>query len=293
MPGRLIVRAPAKINLGLAVLGLRSDGYHNIVSVFQAIDWQDTLEMSSAGQSIELSCGMDGVPADHRNLVWRAVALARQEYDVQQGVCIDLHKGIPAGAGLGGGSSDAAAALRGVKNLFNLPGSEDNWLALCARIGSDVPFFWRGGTARVEGRGERVVPLGLTERIWFVVAVPRVHVSTAWAYASLPGTLPEPGSFVERVDALQSGAISLLDFSRDIPNDFESVVEAVHPEIGRLRKHLLREGAVNARMSGSGSAVFGVFARQCDAERALLSLPENVRAQCCEALPPSDWSSSD
>ena len=199
----LVIDAPAKINLGLAILGRRADGYHDLLSVFEAISWSDRLTLSRAPEGITLACPGSDLPSGPENLVWRAADLVRRRFGISRGVRIVLDKRIPAGAGLGGGSSDAAATVRGLDRLWEIGASEDELAEVCAVLGSDVPFFLRAalggnGTAIVEGRGEIVTPLPAQETLHMVVAAPPVHVSTPWGVwahqaavqggSGLPGT---------------------------------------------------------------------------------------------------------
>ncbi|HQK21685.1 MAG TPA: 4-(cytidine 5'-diphospho)-2-C-methyl-D-erythritol kinase [Candidatus Latescibacteria bacterium] len=284
----ITARAPAKLNLGLSIVGRRADGYHDLISVFHAVDWQDTLEIVEIPSGIEFACSScDGVPGAPQNLVFRALELVFQRFRITRGVAARLQKEIPAGAGLGGGSSDAAATLRAVRRLFNLQGDEDSWLLLCQQLGSDVPFFWRGGTALVEGRGERLTPLSIDERLWFVVVVPPIHISTAWAYGQLSKPSGGNQDYRDRIQRLRAGELSLSDFCREIPNDFERVVEAAFPRIGEIRRALEASGAISARMSGSGSSVFGVYSKQEEAQRAAALFPSDCLVRCVQGMPSS------
>jgi len=290
---RITISAPAKINLGLAVTGRRSDGFHDLISVFQTVSWSDELEFTEA-DGLSLSCSDSDLPAGPDNLVWRAADLVRKRFGIRSGVHMHLHKSIPWGAGLGGGSSDAAATLRGLAKLWCIETDESVWLDLCAELGSDVPFFLRGGTAVVTGRGEHVEPLPVTRDFSpraFVVAVPPVTVSTPWAFRVLAshfaGTYPDACEYRKYVDALRNATLTLRAFCERLDgwNTFQSVVETHHPEIADVRRRLSDAGALVALMSGSGSAVFGVFATASDADRALASLGAGVRAMRVVATP--------
>ncbi len=279
MADRLKLQAPAKVNLGLSVLGKRADGYHDILSVFQAVSWYDEVTVELAGRDIELTCSDPGLPNGPRNLIWRAADVARQRFGVDAGVSIHLDKRIPVGAGLGGGSSDAAAVLRALKTLWGDEHDVGEWLEICSTIGSDVPFFWRCGTAVVEGRGERVRPLGARENLAMVVAFPAVHVNTAWAYDLLRAPYGESSEYRSRVRALADGAMGLAEFCGRLDNTFQAPVEHEHPEVGRLRLCLIEAGATTALMSGSGSSVFGIFPDRPSALDALGRLSADVSAR--------------
>ena len=266
--------APAKLNLGLNVLQKRPDGYHDLETAFIPLGWADRLAAVPA-DTLALSCSDAALPTDGRNLVVRA-ALALADYaGIKPRARLALDKRVPYGAGLGGGSSDAAAALRLLAGLWKLDVPEDAMHALSASLGSDVPFFLVGAPSIATGRGERLAPLVRTDGTpWrcpfaLVVAVPPVHVSTAAAYA-----LVSPSG--HRRPDLAAAILSddLGRWSREIVNDFETPVVARHPEIGAARDALLDAGAGYAAMSGSGGAVFGVFERPADADAAARRLAE-------------------
>ena len=278
MAAVLHLTAPAKLNLGLSVLGLRPDGYHDLLSVLQTISWADTLTLAPADVGIRLTCSRADLPSGPENVVWRAAELVRTTHGLSCGVEIHVEKRIPAGAGLGGGSSDAAATMRGLARLWNIEVGDEEWLKLCAQVGSDVPFFWYGGTAIVEGRGERVTPLPKQEPLVFLVAVPEVRVSTPWAYRQLVPPFADARAFQDRVEALRNGHVALSEFCRVLTNDFQPLVERHFPVVRETREALLNAGATSALMSGSGSAVFGVFEDRRSADHALAALQPGLTA---------------
>jgi 4-diphosphocytidyl-2-C-methyl-D-erythritol kinase len=254
----LTLHAHAKINLDLRVLATRADGYHELATVFQTLALHDVLTIRPAGEGIALTCSDPGVPVDRRNLVWRAVEALRREHDPKArsgGVAIDLLKRIPAAAGLGGGSADAAAALVGVAALWGVPMSRETLARLARELGADVPFFLWGGTALGVGRGDELVPLPALPPMTVLVAKPAFGVSTADAFrwfdeSSSRGSAP--GSWPADAGAWRT----MLPACR---NDLEPAVVARHPALGRLVRALRNGGALLAAMSGSGSAVFGLF----------------------------------
>jgi len=281
MSNALHIAAPAKLNLGLAILRKRADGFHDLLSVFHAVSWCDEITLTPASTDISLACNGGDAPEGPDNLVWRAANLVRTRFGTTSGVDIRLTKRIPSGAGLGGGSSDAAATVRGLAELWNIDARATDWIDLCAQLGSDVPFFWHGGTAVVTGRGEFVEPLPAQMPLTFVVAVPSVKVSTPWAYQQLRQPFPDHSEYERRVTALKHGRINLFDFCRELGNDFQNPVEKEYPEIQRLRQQLAECGAVASLMSGSGSAVFGLFEnpeRATDALGALHHIANGVVA---------------
>jgi len=251
-------KAPAKINLGLRILCRRNDGYHNILSVFQTVELCDELRLRRSGET-RLVCSDVGVPLNRGNLVLMAEECLRRKTGISACVEFVLEKRIPVGAGLGGGSSDAAAALRGLNRLHGggIPG---RLLHECAReLGSDVPFLMRGGTAVVGGRGEHVRFVEWPFDFTYVIVYPGFGVSTAWAYGSLARFHDDGGGYAETVERLESGRLSAEDFFRSLRNDFEPTVFEAYPALGGIKAALIRYGARAALLSGSGSSVFGIF----------------------------------
>jgi 4-diphosphocytidyl-2-C-methyl-D-erythritol kinase len=274
-PRRARLRALAKINLGLRVLRKRADGFHELRTVFQTISLGDTLDVEfepSRRTSIELT-GCDQI-AD--NLVARAARAAMDAMKLTGKVRFHLTKRIPMGAGLGGGSSDAAAVLLALPVLAGRELALEELVALGAQLGSDVPFFFLGGTALGLGRGTELYPLPERPAEPLILVAPAIHVSTAEAYAALGRRLT---SDVEQnmIDSFQSrvwlgGAGSSTVGPRAVlGNDFEGVVFDRHPELRTLKRKLLRLGARAAMMTGSGSALFGIFDSREDAARVLPS----------------------
>ena len=251
------VRAHAKINLGLHVLGKRSDGYHNIETVFRLINLYDELEMVQNDQGIHFSADRAELPSDGTNLCVRAAILLRELTGCHTGVEMTLTKRIPIGAGLGGGSSDAAAVLRGLTKLWSLDISAEELQTISGTLGSDVPFFFSGQTAYATGRGEVLQVMELLLPCSILVATPHIHVSTAWAYATVK--LKPPQNRPNLKELLSSNAGNLATLRRELTNDFEETVFEKYPEIRKLKEALLSGGAEVALMSGSGSSVFGLF----------------------------------
>ena len=252
----LTVLAPSKLNLSLDVCGVLPNGYHELRSVMQAIDWCDEITVALAPEAgIRLTCD-GGIPADERNLAHRAAALFFEFTGQQQGCVIDVKKHIPAEAGMGGGSSDAAAVLRALNELTGTAVSEPDLLALAAKIGADVPFFLIGGTVLATGIGTDLTPLPPLPDCTFVVVRPTGGVSTPEAYRRLDGapTLYHP-DVDGMVTALYAG--DLDGVARHVGNSFEVPMALPHTEAitAAMRTH----GALAAALTGSGSAVFGLF----------------------------------
>lgn len=252
--------APAKINLGLHVLRQRPDGFHDIETVFLRLAWADEITVRPAPQ-ITLTCSDAALTTDESNLVMKAARLLADEMQVETGAALHLDKHLPYGAGLGGGSSDAATTLRLLAEAWGLDASEATLHRLALALGSDVPFFLGPEAAYATGRGEVLTPLidpatGALYILPFslVVVVPSMHVSSAQAYRSVqPNDTDRPNlrTLIPSND--------LNRWQHELVNDFEPSVFAAHPAIRDVKQALLNAGADYASMSGSGSAVFGVF----------------------------------
>lgn len=267
MTDAVTVDAPAKINVDLRILATRADGYHELSTVFQAIALHDTLTVSRAGEGIAITCSDRDVPTDRRNLVWKAVEAVREALGAaapEDGVHVDLFKRIPSQAGLGGGSSDAAAVIGALEQLWSVSLAVTDRRRIARALGADVPFFLRRGTALGLGRGDDLVPLAPLPPWPVVVVQPGFGIATADAYrwydedrvpASSPGEWPaETGGWRQALAACR--------------NDLEGPVADRHPAIARLVAWLGRQGALHAAMSGSGSAVFAIFEDEATARAA-------------------------
>jgi 4-diphosphocytidyl-2-C-methyl-D-erythritol kinase len=265
------VRAHAKVNLDLRVLGTRPDGFHELRTVFQSLELHDTITCVTRPGPITIVCRTPGVPLDETNVVWKSAAELWKELGRNgdpRDVKITIKKAIPVQAGLGGGSANAAAALLALARLWG--GAPIGFLReLAARIGADVPFFLSGGTALGLGRGEEIYPLVDMPPHWVVIVRPPYGVSTAEAYAwydeDRAAGLREPRE-------LQVLPVPWPTRAAQMINDLEPPVVRRHPEIGALRTALRDAGAVAAAMSGSGSAVFGIFKSRTAAKRVLRPL---------------------
>lgn len=266
-----MVRAHAKVNLDLRVLGTRADGFHELRTVFQSLELHDTITCVSQPGPFKVICRTPGVPVDTNNVVWRsAIELWNELGRTGEpcGVKVTIQKQIPVQSGLGGGSANAAAALLALARMWG--GAPIAFLReLAARIGADVPFFLSGGTALGLGRGEEVYPLVDLPPHWVVIVRPPYGVSTAEAYSwydeDRAAGLREPRE-------LQILPVPWPTRAAQMINDLEPPVVRRHPEIGALRGALRDAGAVAAAMSGSGSAVFGLFRSRAAAKRAIRPL---------------------
>ena len=268
----LVARCPAKVNLALRVLGVREDGYHELDTVFQAIDLWDELEARVAPR-LKLSCDDPALPTDESNLVIRAARLLRELAGGASGNAeFNLRKHIPAQAGLGGGSSDAAGALLVCRELWNLPLTDATLSAVAAELGADVPFFLVGGTARGVGRGDRVQRLPFVGQMPLLLGIPPFGVSTAEVFDAIRArlTLPPNGVSLPLFSAHKWPVENDFHFAT---NDLEAVVFEAWPELEQFRDALWRNGARSALLSGSGSVVYGVF----DHAGALARAAEQLR----------------
>jgi 4-diphosphocytidyl-2-C-methyl-D-erythritol kinase len=254
---KMRLRAFAKINVGLHIVGRRPDGYHDIETIFHQINLSDELEMVQSEEGDVFTSDSPELASGSSNLCLRAVHILRDLTGVHTGVEINLKKRIPIAAGLGGGSADAAAVLKGLTRLWTLDITDEELKTVSATLGSDVPFFLTGGTAYATGRGERLEPLDVSIPYWILVVTPLLHVSTTWAYTSLK--IVRDARRVNLPDLLRKN-ISHPDVLREkLCNEFEPLVFAAHPEVRHIKEGLLKAGAQLALMSGSGSSIFGFF----------------------------------
>ena len=269
----LRVRAFAKINLCLHVLGRRPDNYHELRTIFQTISLHDTLDLSLVPQNeVSLEVSDAALPASPENLVWRAIDAMRNEFKLGLGVHARLEKKIPVARGLGGGSSDAAAALIGVMRLAKKKLPLERLMEIAASLGADVPFFLFGGRALAVNRGDEIYPLPDTPKKPIVVVSPRdIGVSTKDAYGWLSAEL------TKRAEPPKIWGFCALCWSRQerVANDFEQPVFSRHPRLKEIRDGLLERGAADAALAGSGSAVFGIFRNPARARRAARAFPED------------------
>ncbi|MCM3768412.1 4-(cytidine 5'-diphospho)-2-C-methyl-D-erythritol kinase [Neobacillus niacini] len=254
---KLLVKAPAKINLALDVLHKRPDGYHEVEMIMTTIDLADRVELTLLQEDkIHILSHNRYVPDDHRNLAYQAAQLLKGRFNVKQGVTISIEKTIPVAAGLAGGSSDAAAALRGLNKLWDLGLTLDELAEIGSEIGSDVSFCVYGGTALAKGRGEMITELPAPPTCWVILAKPFIGVSTADVYRQLNLSgmhHPNIGKMIE--------AINHNDYQRvcgNVGNVLEDVTLKLHPEVAQIKEQMKRFGADAVLMSGSGPTVFGL-----------------------------------
>ena len=265
--GSVRVAAPAKVNLFLKILAKDESGYHQLETLYSAVDLCDEVVLDRTGRGVSIEVVGPSVGPDEDNLAYQAVKALLDAAGLTTGVHIHLTKNIPVAAGLGGGSSDAGATLRALNELLKNPFSGAALLQIAGRLGADVPFFASGaGAALAWGRGERLMPIPAAP-VSILLALPSLHIPTAEAYRYL--TAPEQGA----PTTLDLDGLSRPDtLAKLAVNDFEASVFERHPELGVLREALQEAGALTARLSGSGAAVFGLFDDRATADRARVSL---------------------
>jgi len=252
---RLVVNAAAKVNLALEVLSKRADGYHEIATVMQAVDLSDRLTLEDA-PLLEVHTSATGVPTDERNLAYRAAAALQAAAKVERGARITLDKRIPVAAGLGGGSTDAAATLVGLHRLWQLHWPARRLEELAVELGMDVPFFLRGGAALGTGRGERLTAIP-SAVLALVLVNPRFPVSTAETYGRVTPSMYSDGGR-SRVMVTALGRRAAPRVAASLYNGLELAVRDGYPQIGQMEAALTAAGALGAMMTGSGPTVFGV-----------------------------------
>jgi 4-diphosphocytidyl-2-C-methyl-D-erythritol kinase len=274
------VAAPGKVNLILRVLDRRPDNYHNLWSLMQTVELADTIvvETDPTLSGIQLSCDRGDLPIGPGNLAYRAAEEVLKRVKTPSPLRIHIRKRLPVAAGLGGGSSDAAATIRALAVLFETGWSAPDMAVIGQEVGSDVPFFFHGPTAVVEGRGERVTPVSIPGQVWLILMNPGIPISTAWAYGRLAEERLLAGLMKPDPERTLSGR-SVLEWPEvlsAVSNDFSLVMEQAYPLLRDLRLRLLRQGAQAAVLSGSGSTVFGVYLSRNAAEEALTTLPRET-----------------
>ena len=274
------MKAFAKINLGLDVIGKRPDGYHDLRMVMQTVNLYDTVEITGTRASgVRMKTNLKFLPTDRANHAYQAAQMLIEEFGIQSGAFIKLEKHIPVAAGLAGGSADAAAVLEGMNRLFDLGLSQEELRKRGVKIGADVPYCIMKGTALAEGIGELLTPLPRIPECSIVIAKPDVRVSTKYVYThlSLDENTKHP-QIDAQIEAIRKGDLALM--SSLCGNVLEDVTIPAHPQIAALKKEMMDGGALKAMMSGSGPSVFGIFKDRETAGKVYTDLRERrVREQ--------------
>lgn len=273
----LQLKAPAKLNLTLDVLSKREDGYHDIESVMHTIDLCDAIRIAKVDSGIHVTCTDASIPVDSRNTAYRAAQILMSEYRIESGVRIEIDKKIPFGAGLGGGSSDAAAVLWGLNTLLGLELEVQELLRLGAIVGSDVPFCVLGGTGLVTGRGEIVEPVDTEMDMWFLLVKPPIAISTKDAYAALDRRgikaeeRPDTRGMLDAIMRRDYQGISSL-----LCNIMEPPIFEEYPSLLKIKRQLIEAGVSGALMSGSGSVIYGMASDEEDMVRISEIIKANI-----------------
>ena len=275
----LKLKAMAKINLGLDVLGKRDDGYHELRMIMQTIRLYDRVQLTvTEAPGIRVKTNLSFLPVNEDNLVYRAANLLMEEFQIKKGLFINLEKHIPVAAGLAGGSSDSAAVLVGVNRLFHLGLAKQELMERGVKLGADVPYCVMRGTALAEGIGEKLTPLPAPPACHVLIAKPKIHVSTKFVYGNLRANELETHPDIDgQIEALQAG--DLYEMAARMGNVLETVTIPAYPVIEDIKKEIKRMGAVNAMMSGSGPTVFGLFDDRGKARKAYEKLKKGSLAK--------------
>jgi len=263
----IILKARAKINLSIDVLGKRPDGYHDVKMIMQTIKLNDSVFLEKKLSGIDIACKCPWVPTDRRNTVYKAAEIVMNKFGIKDGMKISIEKNIPVAAGLAGGSSDAAAVLKGMNELFSLGMEEKELMQIGKQVGADVPYCIKGGTMLAEGIGELLTELGSLPKVNIVLVKPKISVSTPWVYKNVILEKIESRPATELlVNAIRAADIELL--SKNMVNVLETVTIPKYQIIEEIKRKLLEAGAIGSLMSGSGPTVFGVFSNKEAAEIA-------------------------
>ncbi len=275
MPEGFSLPSFAKINLQLLILGKREDGFHELFTVFQTVSLHDSLSFE-ASDRLTLNCNLKYLPTDERNLIIRAGKALQKRFDINKGATIYLEKRIPSPGGLGGGSSNAAVALIGLKRLWQIDCNCEELQEIASEIGSDAPFFLHGGTAIGTGRGEMIEQINDISGEFILIVTPKERVSTRTAFGKIEAVTLTNEALKHNLSVCRLEAESLDLHHSVLKNDFEKSVFSAFPEIERVKTTLLELGAVNAAMSGSGASVFAIFDKEETWQAAQKALDREV-----------------
>ncbi|ADQ06919.1 4-diphosphocytidyl-2C-methyl-D-erythritol kinase [Caldicellulosiruptor hydrothermalis 108] len=280
------LKAYAKINLALDVLSKREDGYHEIRTIMQTVDLYDIINIEKIEEdSIIVTTSSENIPTDNKNHAYIAASLLKERFDVKQGVRIHIEKNIPVSAGLAGGSTDAAAVLKGLNEIFELNLSEQQLMEIGREIGADVPFCLVGGTALCEGIGEKVIKLKSAPQMNILIAKPEVYVSTQAVYEALDlSKIKKRPNIEAMISAIEEGNVK--EIAKNLCNVLEVVTVNQYPVINRVKDIMRNNNALGTVMTGSGPAVFGIFGNKYDAlkaaERLKVFIKEIILTTTCE-----------
>jgi 4-diphosphocytidyl-2-C-methyl-D-erythritol kinase len=262
----IICPSYSKVNIGLRVLNQRDDGYNNICTIFQELNFGDSIYIEKRGSDCKIISNVDWIPTDKSNICFKAYNEIKKEFSSVEGLHIKIDKKIPIGSGLGGGSANAAAVLKGINKIYKLKATESKLEQIGRKIGADVPFFIRGKTQLGEGVGYKLTQLYKTIIGTYLLVIPKISISTKWAYSVIKNKLNDQNKKAKFSSFFNGDYSSLQIFE----NDFEQIVIPAYPEIGAIKIKLLKLGARFASLSGSGSTVYGIFDDEASAKEAEL-----------------------
>ena len=262
----LICPSYSKVNIGLKVLSQRDDGYHNIYTIFQELNFGDSIDIEKREHGFKIIANVDWIPTNKSNICYKAYTEIKKEFSEVKGIHIKIDKKIPIGSGLGGGSANAAALLKGIKNIYKLEVTESKLEEIGGEVGADVPFFIRGKTQLGEGIGDKLTQLPKAIIGTYLLVIPKISIRTEWAYSVIKNRLINQNKNAKFSSFINEDYSSLQIFE----NDFEQIVIPAYPEIGAIKSKLLNLGARFASLSGSGSTVYGVYDDEASAKEAEL-----------------------
>ena len=262
----LICPSYSKVNIGLKVLSQRDDGYHNIYTIFQELNFGDSIDIEKRDCGFKIIANVDWIPTNKSNICYKAYTEIKKEFSEVKGIHIKIDKKIPIGSGLGGGSANAAALLKGIKNIYKLEVTESKLEEIGGEVGADVPFFIRGKTQLGEGVGDKLTQLPKAIIGTYLLVIPKISIRTEWAYSVIKNRLNNQNKNAKFSSFINEDYSSLQIFE----NDFEQIVIPAYPEIGAIKSKLLNLGARFASLSGSGSTVYGVYDDEASAKEAEL-----------------------
>lgn len=256
---KIQLKSRAKINLSLDVLNRRLDGYHEVQMIMQEIDLFDNITIQERQDNfIVIKCDCEYIPKDSGNIAYQAAELVRKRFNIQQGVEIHIEKNIPVAAGLAGGSSNAAAVLKGLNQLWQLGLDTKEIMEMGVKIGADVPFCVLGGAAHASGIGEKLTPIVGLKNQWLVIAKPAISVSTAEVYGQLNlSKLEERPNTKQLLEFMENGDV--INLAKNMKNVLETVTEKKYPVIKEIKNKMMEYNALGSMMSGSGPTVFGIY----------------------------------
>jgi len=265
----LLLKSYAKVNVGLRIINKRNDGFHNINSLFQELDFYDTIELKKIHSGCEFNTNVNWLNNNESNLCIKAWKKLSENFSID-GISINLNKKIPPGSGLGGGSSNAATIIKGICNLFQIKLSNEELKQIAMQIGADVPFFINGGLQQATGIGEKLLSISGSIKGTYLLVIPDINISTVWAYDTYDKKfLHLPKDEVKFASFLEGGEEPFKFFE----NDFESIVVPAYPEIGKVLKILRGRKPKYTSLSGSGSTVYGIFDEEAEAKYAESIIP--------------------